>query len=131
VLHATSYLKGPYSKPNPILSFTAVIICTDAPQGLAYARDLVADHGTLVIIAGNVENMKFTWLDFLNRDLKIKGTLSGNGSDLKECVELCAKYGVESSLTVYMFEEEEMNRMVQDCKQPGWAGKAVVTIGSH
>jgi D-arabinose 1-dehydrogenase-like Zn-dependent alcohol dehydrogenase len=109
------------------LTSVAIVNLNTSEAGLKYVRTLIRNHGTLVMTAGPM-NVTFSMLDFIFKQINVFGTQNGSGQDLRETVELCSKFGIQSSLKLYRLEEDSLRDMVADTEAAEWSGKAVVII---
>ena len=105
----------------------AIIILNTSPHAVPYALNLLRPHGTIIFTAGP-SDVSIPVLDFIWKDITAIGTQNGTAADMAEAAALCVQYGIKSTIRPYAFEEEEMNRMIQDVQGEEWSGKAVVRV---
>ncbi|WVQ75520.1 hypothetical protein IAR50_005145 [Cryptococcus sp. DSM 104548] len=101
----------------------ASVLTSPAPSSYGYAATLTRSHGLLVLLA-QPPKLEFEYPLFLAKDLTLKGSLHGNEVDLKETVELCAKFSIKSDVKTFTVDQHE--QMLDEVEGDNWKGKAVL-----
>ncbi|WVW79311.1 hypothetical protein I302_101278 [Kwoniella bestiolae CBS 10118] len=103
----------------------ATILTADPTSSHTFALSLTRRHGHVILVAQPPE-LNFNFKNFIFQDLTLSGSLHGNEVDLKETIELCAKYGIESHVSRFGVDEHE--KMIDACEAEGRKGKIVLSF---
>src|ERR1700685_3128563 len=83
-------------KKNSIFpGLDAVIIATGANEAFEFGADLLAKHGTLVVVGQPPKKIEFTFYQFIFRDIKVVGSLLSDAKTCQEMVNMVAEKGIE------------------------------------
>ncbi|CAD6566930.1 MAG: hypothetical protein CYPHOPRED_001274 [Cyphobasidiales sp. Tagirdzhanova-0007] len=107
----------------------AVILLADPQESFDYAKELVARHGLLVLVSQPQEGIRLHFNDLVFRDIRLVGTLLGSHKYLQETIDLCAKYGIKSTLLTYKLED--LDELVSEAQSSKKKGKTVVTFSEN
>ena len=89
-------------KKNSIFSgLDAVVIATGANEAFEFGADLLAKHGTLVVVGQPPEKIAFSFFQFIFRDIKVVGSLLSDAKTCQEMVNMVAEKGIEVKTKVY------------------------------
>jgi D-arabinose 1-dehydrogenase-like Zn-dependent alcohol dehydrogenase len=83
------------SKNNDFSGLDAVIIATGAIEAFDFGADLLRKHGTLVVVGQPAEKISFTFLQFIFRDIIVKGSLLADTATCQKMVDMVASNGIE------------------------------------
>lgn len=104
----------------------AALVATDAVPAFAWAKSVMAKHGTLVFIGQPAENVPFHYTDFVAMDLTIVAGCLGQPRVVQEMVDLVVREGILVHTTRY--KPDEIAKLVEDYHKPGVKGKLVVSF---
>jgi D-arabinose 1-dehydrogenase-like Zn-dependent alcohol dehydrogenase len=83
-------------KKNSIFpGLDAVVIATGANEAFEFGADLLAKHGTLVVVGQPPKKIEFTFYQFIFRDIKVVGSLLSDAKTCQEMVNMVAEKGIE------------------------------------
>jgi D-arabinose 1-dehydrogenase-like Zn-dependent alcohol dehydrogenase len=91
-------------KKNSIFpGLDAVVIATGANEAFEFGADLLAKHGTLVVVGQPPKKIEFTFYQFIFRDIKVVGSLLSDAKTCQEMVNMVAEKGIEVKTKVPLF----------------------------
>ncbi|WVQ63959.1 uncharacterized protein L199_002116 [Kwoniella botswanensis] len=103
----------------------ATILTADPPSSHRFALSLTRRHGQVILVAQPPE-LHFDFKNFIFQDLTLSGSLHGNEVDLKETIDLCAKYGIESHIEKFSVDDHKL--MIDQNQKEDRKGKIILTF---
>lgn len=99
---------------------------TDAVPAQRYAADIMANHGTFVLVGAPTKGVHLNWEDFIFKDIRLVGTKLGEAKDAQAAIDLVAKHNIAVTTKTYALQDIE--QLVQDSHSSNKMGKAVVVF---
>jgi len=89
-------------KNSPFSGLDAVVNATGANEAFEFGADLLAKHGTLVVVGQPPEKIAFSFFQFIFRDIKVVGSLLSDAKTGQEMVNMVAEKGIEVKTKVLL-----------------------------
>ena len=119
----TNQLKGGESA---LPGLDAVIVCTDPIPAYTYGLDILARHGTMVVVGQPQNPIPLTYYQLIFRDVKVVGSLLSEPETAQKMVDLVGKHGVHIEVKTYSLDR--VNDLVAEYDTGKVVGKLVVTM---
>ncbi|KAL8277943.1 hypothetical protein RQP46_009575 [Phenoliferia psychrophenolica] len=109
---------------KPLRGLDACLVVNDVAASFQYAVDLLARHGTFVLVGQPVDGVTFTFKDLIFKDIRVIGSLYGDCAQAQTTVALAAKHNIVVHTSKYKLDD--MAQLLIDAHAPGRKGKSVV-----
>jgi D-arabinose 1-dehydrogenase-like Zn-dependent alcohol dehydrogenase len=91
---------GKLKKNNEFPGLDAVVIATGANPAFEFGADLLRKHGVLVVVGQPPEKIQFSFVQFIFRNITVKGSLLADKQTCQEMVDMVAQKGIEVKIKV-------------------------------
>ncbi|CAE6455151.1 unnamed protein product [Rhizoctonia solani] len=110
-----------------VRGLAAAIVATDPLPAYAFATNILAKHGVLVVVGLPKEPIPFRYSDIIFRDISITSGTPCPKPLLQEMVNLTIEAGIQVDVKVYE-GLERVSDLIQDSHDPDIKGKLVVKV---
>lgn len=93
---------------------------------MKYGTDLLARHGTFVLVGQPAEGVHFAFQDLVFKDIRVVGTMIGECEDGQGAIDLVAKHDIKVTTKTYRLED--INQLVEESHSATKKGKSVVVF---
>ncbi|KAH9205322.1 chaperonin 10-like protein [Leptodontidium sp. 2 PMI_412] len=108
------------------IGLNAAVVCTDDGPASDWTLHRLQPRGTCVVLGLPDEGLKFDAFNLVFREIVVKGSLHSSVDEVMKMVDVVAKHGIVSHLTLLRLEEGEA--IPQMAAAHAFTGRLVVTI---